>query len=322
LKLGPLDGDAPRGVPGFPDVGIRPAIRFLPLRGRRPDPAAEEKAAAAGAAAPGPWPAPARKVSLRSEWTLVLFTSVVVALVAWLLASLAGGPPIESMTFLGAGAAGLALSALHLGRKERAWRAALNWRRSWLSREVIAVPAFLALAAAHLLVPGSRAAGIAAAVAGVVALGCMDRVYVAVARDRRPWLDDTTALLGAAFLAAVLAMVPWLVVGAGVVRLAGFVERLRLRRESPGPGSWALALARVGIGLALPMTVALTAGRAGLPLAVAAVLAGELLDRASFYDVLEVTTPRARMAVEVTPRRDRRRRSPPSRSPRRCALRP
>jgi hypothetical protein len=60
----------------------------------------------------------------------------------------------------------------------------------------------------------------------------------------------------------------------------------------------------VGIGLALPMTVALTAGRAGLPLAVAAVLAGELLDRASFYDVLEVTTPRARMAAEVTPRRD------------------
>ncbi len=156
-----------------------------------------------------------------------------ILLVAWLLGSLLGGPPVRPAPFLATGAAGLALSTLHLGRKERAWRAALNWRRSWLSREVIAVPAFLALAAAHLLVPGSQVAGLAAAAAGVVALACMDRVYVAMARDRRPRLDDAAALLAAAFLAGVLAMQPWLVAGAGVVRLAGFVERLRLRREPP-----------------------------------------------------------------------------------------
>ncbi len=172
-----------------------------------------------------------------------------------------GGPPVRPAPFLVAGPAGLALSTLHLGRKERAWRAALNWRRSWLSREVIAVPAFLALAAAYLqLVPGSGAAGIVAAGAGLVALGCMDRVYVAMARDRRPRLDDAAALLGAAFLAGVLATLPWLVVPAGVARLVGFVDRLRLRRVPAGPGAWALALARVGLGLALPMTVALTVG--------------------------------------------------------------
>jgi len=297
LKLGPLDGDAPRGVPGFPDVGIRPAIRFLPLRGRRPDPAAEEKAVAAGAVAPGPWPVPPRKVSLRSEWTLVLFTFVVVALVAWLVASLLGGLPVQTAPFVAAGGAGLALSSLHIGRKERAWRAALNWRRSWLSREVIAVPAFLALAAAHLLGPFPRATGWLAAAAGVAALACMDHVYVVLARDRRPRLDAAAALLGAAFLAGVLAMVPWLVVATGLARFAGFVERLRLQPEPRGAGAWALALVRVGLGLALPMTVALTAGPTGLPLAAAAALAGELLDRVSFYDSLEVTTPRSRIAI-------------------------
>ena len=40
---------------------------------------------------------------------------------------------------------GLAASFLHLGRPERAWRAAMMWRTSWLSREVIALPAFTAL---------------------------------------------------------------------------------------------------------------------------------------------------------------------------------
>jgi DMSO reductase anchor subunit len=41
--------------------------------------------------------------------------------------------------------AGLIASVFHLGRPERAWRAATQWRTSWLSREVIALPAFMGL---------------------------------------------------------------------------------------------------------------------------------------------------------------------------------
>src|SRR5689334_8509420 len=44
-------------------------------------------------------------------------------------------------------ALGLGASFLHLGHPERAWRAAAMWRTSWLSREVIALPAFMALVA-------------------------------------------------------------------------------------------------------------------------------------------------------------------------------
>jgi DMSO reductase anchor subunit len=40
-------------------------------------------------------------------------------------------------------AGGLGASFFHLGRPERAWRAAAQWRTSWLSREVIALPAFM-----------------------------------------------------------------------------------------------------------------------------------------------------------------------------------
>ncbi|OIR03914.1 DMSO reductase anchor subunit (DmsC) [mine drainage metagenome] len=39
--------------------------------------------------------------------------------------------------------AGLAASFFHLGRPERAWRSAAQWRTSWLSREVIVLPAFM-----------------------------------------------------------------------------------------------------------------------------------------------------------------------------------
>ncbi|MEJ2694804.1 MAG: dimethyl sulfoxide reductase anchor subunit [Candidatus Thiodiazotropha sp.] len=40
---------------------------------------------------------------------------------------------------------GLIASVFHLGRPERAWRAATQWRTSWLSREVIVLPTAMAL---------------------------------------------------------------------------------------------------------------------------------------------------------------------------------
>jgi len=48
----------------------------------------------------------------------------------------------EAMLLIGLGA-----SFAHLGRPERAWRAVLMWRTSWLSREVIVLPAFIGVVA-------------------------------------------------------------------------------------------------------------------------------------------------------------------------------
>ena len=62
-------------------------------------------------------------------------------------------PTQDSATFYGLGGiiafmflvGGLIASVFHLGRPERAWRAAAMWRTSWLSREVIVLPAAIAL---------------------------------------------------------------------------------------------------------------------------------------------------------------------------------
>lgn len=59
--------------------------------------------------------------------------------------------PMQSDAFYGYGSllallllvGGLTASFFHLGRPERAWRSATMWRTSWLSREVIALPAFM-----------------------------------------------------------------------------------------------------------------------------------------------------------------------------------
>jgi DMSO reductase anchor subunit len=62
-------------------------------------------------------------------------------------------PPQQSEGFYATGSllallfllAGLVASVFHLGRPERAWRSATQWRTSWLSREVIVLPLFMLL---------------------------------------------------------------------------------------------------------------------------------------------------------------------------------
>ena len=56
---------------------------------------------------------------------------------------------VGSLLALALCALGLLASFFHLGRPERAWRTAAMWRTSWLSREVIALPLFMALAFAY-----------------------------------------------------------------------------------------------------------------------------------------------------------------------------
>ena len=130
--------------------------------------------------------------------------------------------------FLGAGAivaaaltcGGLVASTFHLGRPERAWRAASKWRTSWLSREVIALPAFLGLvvlyAAVQLLAwPGGVAIGVAAALACIALFVCTGMVYACIRFLQEwasPWTLVNFALLGTASgttLAAALAWLAW-----------------------------------------------------------------------------------------------------------------
>ena len=86
---------------------------------------------------------------------LALFTVQLYALFG-LLPSQVGGlfyahGSLIAIAFL---VAGLVASFFHLGRPERAWRAAAMWRTSWLSREVIVLPALIGsvflYGAAHL----------------------------------------------------------------------------------------------------------------------------------------------------------------------------
>jgi DMSO reductase anchor subunit len=83
--------------------------------------------------------------------------------------------PLASALALAFLAAGLVASVFHLGRPERGWRAAAMWRTSWLSREVIVLPAFMGCVflygAGHWL--GWQARPIALGVDATLAIGAV-----------------------------------------------------------------------------------------------------------------------------------------------------
>ncbi|OFZ85978.1 MAG: DMSO reductase [Betaproteobacteria bacterium RBG_16_66_20] len=116
--------------------------------------------------------------------------------------------------------AGLAASFFHLGRPERAWRSAAMWRTSWLSREVIALPLFMALAAgyglAHWLgmLQGALVVGAAAALAALALYVCTGMIYACI-KFLQEWASPLTVvnflLLGCASgLSAAAALSAWL----------------------------------------------------------------------------------------------------------------
>src|SRR5574341_366621 len=94
-----------------------------------------------------------------------------------------------ALTFL---VAGLVASFFHLGRPERAWRAAAMWRTSWLSREVIVLPLFMALAAAYGLT-GSSVVGWLAVIACLALFICTGMIYACL-KFLQEWHSPLTVL--------------------------------------------------------------------------------------------------------------------------------
>lgn len=202
----------------------------------------------------------------RSEIPLICFTlfapaavgvSVFALALAW--AARAGLVPTGVQTALAAAAfalvsAGMLASVAHLARPLRAPRSLANWRRSWLSREILAVSAFWVLVLLWLGASTAGGGAVAAAVlngcaalAGALLLAVIARAYCVHGQPAWNGPDTLIELVGgalgagAAVAAAVAAcaaeavsatFLAWCAVGAmgGVALSAVVLRRAWVRR--------------------------------------------------------------------------------------------
>ena len=202
---------------------------------------------------------------MRPAWSVILLTTLIgagqglfLALFAADLYDAARGRESLAPTFAVASAgvslalvgAGLLASFFHLGHPERAWRSAAMWRTSWLSREVIALPLFMALAFVYgvLGLAGGRGAtmvGVLALFACIALWICTAMIYTCI-RFIQEWASPFTlanfvllSLASGTTLALVLAafsdhtMVnPLAVMSIAFTIAAGVVRWLSIRRNA------------------------------------------------------------------------------------------
>ena len=146
-------------------------------------------------------------------WSMIFFTTLagtgqglLLALVGVDWAARLGllAPPGRALHLIGAAivlglsGAGLLAATFHLGHPLRAWRAVMMWRTSWLSREVIVLPAFMAVVAlwGGLRWLGGAPSMALAALASLLAVGlfiCTGMIYAAVSVIRE-WASPLTPL--------------------------------------------------------------------------------------------------------------------------------
>jgi DMSO reductase anchor subunit len=192
---------------------------------------------------------------MHPAWSVLLLTTLIGAgqgLFIALVAAQASGRFLQtglglSLVLL---AAGLLASFFHLGHPERAWRSAAMWRTSWLSREVIVLPAFMVLVAAYAWTQ-SFALGVLGLATCLALFVCTGMIYACLPflqEWRSPLTVVNFTLLGCASgLTAAAALAAWLepaparpfaaaalVVGALAYlgRLASLYRNARLRPKS------------------------------------------------------------------------------------------
>jgi Fe-S-cluster-containing dehydrogenase component len=285
-----LPADAwPPGLDAGAAARLRPGLRIQAGRAAGPPVTAP--------APPGPFLAtllagPPAPLTLRGEWPLVVFTLTLAVLAAWAGAAVLGGPALRPLPFLGAGAAAMALAGSHLGRPLRAWRAVLNLRRSWLSRELVLVSAFLGLGALSVRVPVLAGA---AALGGLAALLAVDRIYRVAFRQGPGNLHSAQVLLEGLYLLGLLARSWPLALGAGGVRALLYLHRKRAFARAGGSVRPTLSLLRLLAGFGAPLVLP-------GPLAVASAVAGELVDRCEYYLELRFPSPEEDLALRFRQR--------------------
>jgi len=143
---------------------------------------------------------------MRPAWSVILLTTLIGAGQGLFLALVTievlfkegtiffvGGAAV-SLVLL---AAGLLASFFHLGHPERAWRSAAMWRTSWLSREVIVLPAFMAAVfawgVAHWLGWPTRALAALGVLLALALYVCTGMIYACL-RFLQEWHSPLTVV--------------------------------------------------------------------------------------------------------------------------------
>jgi DMSO reductase iron-sulfur subunit len=179
-------------IAGFPQSEIKPSIQIEPLNSNQKLP--EQYTLPYAKKIIDQYsrnrPQPKQKISLTNDWTLVIFTLSISILGGLMSASLFSDDLINPKIFVFIGLVGMGFSTLHLGKKNRAYRVLLNWKTSWLSREILFFSGFMFLSSVYLFLPEIKWVGYIALILGLLSAISADNVYHVIVKTNKKFFNS------------------------------------------------------------------------------------------------------------------------------------
>ncbi|UCH83475.1 MAG: 4Fe-4S dicluster domain-containing protein [Candidatus Latescibacterota bacterium] len=301
LGFGDVEPGSHQHELGFPRSGVDAAIEFVPLDSNRhiPERSIDSSQPPGGLVNSFEIDGVESKISLRSEWSLIVFSQVVAWLTGYILAVVVNKVPALPIVFAGLGIMGVVASALHLGKRKRAMRALVNWRRSWLTREVILTSLFLITGAVWLMIPGRGSVwGWVVVAVGFAGLFAMDRVYHVTGTEKLSLHSAQTIITGI-YAGGVLGWSGGLLMAGAAAKLLLYGYRKHRRYNHGYDPRFGISALRIIMGLVAPVLFWLWQPGTIALAAIVFAAAGELIDRVEFYAELYVTTPRRQLTLDL-----------------------
>jgi Fe-S-cluster-containing dehydrogenase component/DMSO reductase anchor subunit len=284
------------GIIGFTDTGIKPSIKIIPRQKGNPvlvcsEPQFIESHKVAKKTT--------SKISLSHEWPLAFFTLLAVLLVSFFTASTFGKIGIDHIVFIVSGISGMLLSLFHLGKKFRAWRSILNLKNSWLSREIFFYMLFFGMACLNLLFINEKFIAYFAIIFGALALFSIDKVYELAMQPVKLDIHSAHVLLSfflftALFLEQYLAFTFIVILKASIYIYRKFEMRKNKINIRLLLSSW-----RLDMLISVPVLLWIFGISNIRWWLFASVLIGEIIDRAEYYDELDIITPEKQVGIDL-----------------------
>ncbi len=227
------------------------------------------------------------KISARKEWPLLIFTLLVSAMTGIYASGIISAfSQHEKLAFVGIGLIAAVFSLLHLGKKQRAWRAILNVRGSWLSREILLFGLFMGALIVDLLIFDLPDWVVILMAAGL--LLSIDMLYQAATWRWKSKLHSAQVIWIAI---SVFFLLKGMLTAFAVI---GFLRILLYfyRKTTPAARGQLMAWSR----LTFLAGAVVFSFYQSIEIAIILFVAGEILDRVEFYNELKVSHPQEEIA--------------------------
>ena len=286
-------------IAGFTEIGVTPRIEVMELRQKKGPEMAKDISKEEIKTYKSLSSKTASKITLKREWVLVLFTLIVAFLNGYFVAGMFEYKEFSPWLFGGLGVLSLGLSSVHLGKKLKAWRAVLNVRNSWLSREILFYSLFLSTGMLWFFLPQTNYLGYAVILFGYAAAWSVDKVYlVLIPKTRIGWHSSSI------FLSSLLVMslfgVDHLITAIilGIKFLLYTYRKIYFQMHAYPINYW-LSIPRIIFGFIVPVLL-FPNYYEPTPLNFMIFIGiGELMDRIEFYLEADIITPKKQIELDL-----------------------